>query len=137
MDPLQVQIGGDHYKGSRIQHVEFVFANKIPYCEACALKYLTRHRKKNGRQDLEKARHYLQILLELDEGRPRERLFISRDKITAYDYCVANEMFDEKERQVVFLLNGYQWEESQAAARETLETAIRLLTQLLEECYPT
>ena len=63
---LQTQIGGSHYKGKKIQHVEFVHANGIPYIEANAIKYICRHRQKNGRQDIEKAIHYLQILLALE-----------------------------------------------------------------------
>lgn len=63
---LQTQVGGSHYKGMKIQHVEFVHANGIPYIEANAIKYICRHRQKNGRQDIEKAIHYLQILLDLE-----------------------------------------------------------------------
>lgn len=63
---LQTQVGGSHYKGMKIQHVEFVHANNIPYIEANAIKYICRHRQKNGRQDIEKAIHYLQILLDLE-----------------------------------------------------------------------
>jgi len=63
---LKAQVGGSHYKGMKIQHVDFVHANGIPYVEANAIKYICRHRSKNGRQDIEKASHYLQILLELE-----------------------------------------------------------------------
>ena len=65
-NPLNTQVGGAHYKGMKIQHVEFVHANGIPYIEACAIKYICRHKQKNGRQDIEKAIHYLQILLALE-----------------------------------------------------------------------
>lgn len=64
--PLAVQVGGAHYKTMKIQHVEFIHANGIPYIEANAIKYICRHKQKNGRQDIEKAIHYLQILLELE-----------------------------------------------------------------------
>lgn len=70
-DPLQVQVGGEHYKADKIQHVEFVHANGIPYIEANAIKYICRHRRKNGRQDLEKAIHYLQILIALEYEHPK------------------------------------------------------------------
>lgn len=65
-DPLDTQVGGGHYKAMKIQHVEFVHANSIPYIEANAIKYICRHKSKNGRQDIEKAIHYLQILLQLE-----------------------------------------------------------------------
>ena len=63
---LKTQVGGSHYKGMKIQHVEFVHANNIPYIEANAIKYICRHRQKNGRKKKKKAIHYLQILLDLE-----------------------------------------------------------------------
>jgi hypothetical protein len=60
-DALKRQVGGSHYQSSGVQHAQFCQANRIPWCESSALKYLTRHRRKNGRQDLEKAKHYLEI----------------------------------------------------------------------------
>jgi hypothetical protein len=62
------QVGGDHYKDYEIQPSEFLQANKIPWLEACAIKYLCRFRSKDGRQDLEKARHYIDMILERDYG---------------------------------------------------------------------
>lgn len=61
---LATQVGGNHYKGMKIQPVEFIVANDIPYREANAIKYLCRHKNKNGLQDLEKALHYVQMLIE-------------------------------------------------------------------------
>jgi len=63
-DPLQRQEGGEHYKGMKIQPVEFVHANGIPYLEGCAIKYLCRHRAKGGVVDLLKAKHYIDLLIE-------------------------------------------------------------------------
>lgn len=68
MSSLDTQIGGDHYKQLPIQPVEFILKNKIPYMEGCAIKYLCRHRSKGGAKDLEKAMHYIEILLELEYG---------------------------------------------------------------------
>ena len=61
-----VQIGGSHYKHYKIQPVEFIHANDIPFMEANIIKYVMRHKGKNGLQDLEKARHYLDMLMELE-----------------------------------------------------------------------
>ena len=65
---LETQVGGDHYKGMKIQPVEFIVANNIPYREANAIKYLCRHKNKNGLQDLKKAAHYVQMLIEEAEA---------------------------------------------------------------------
>lgn len=59
-----VQIGGEHYR-SEYQHWDFIELNGIGYLEAAATKYVIRWRKKNGREDLEKAMHYLDKLEEL------------------------------------------------------------------------
>jgi len=66
--PLDVQVDGDHYKQMKIQPVEFIHANGIPYLEGNVIKYVSRWRKKSGVADLEKAKHYIELLIEL-EGR--------------------------------------------------------------------
>jgi hypothetical protein len=67
MSALSIQIGGDHYKTSAIQPIEFIEANEIPFLEGCVIKRLVRHELPTGkgRQDIEKAIHELQLLLEL------------------------------------------------------------------------
>lgn len=65
-NPLETQVGGSHYKDCKIQPIEFIHANNIPFCEANAIKYLCRHRNKNGLQDLLKARHYIDLLIKLE-----------------------------------------------------------------------
>jgi hypothetical protein len=60
-DPLTKQIGGAHYKEAAIQPIEYIQANKLSFCEGNAVKYITRHRIKGGKADLEKAIHYLEL----------------------------------------------------------------------------
>jgi hypothetical protein len=70
--PLETQVGGDHYKNLAIQPVIFCERNNLSACESSVVKYVCRHRSKGGRKDLEKAIHYLQILIE--EEYPNEWL---------------------------------------------------------------
>ena len=63
---LGVQEGGSHYKDMPIQPVEFIHANAIGYFEGNVIKYVTRWRKKNGVEDLKKARHYIDLLIDLE-----------------------------------------------------------------------
>ena len=63
---LEVQVGGDHYKAMAIQPVEFIHANSSPYFEGNVIKYVCRWRAKNGVDDLKKAKHYLELLIELE-----------------------------------------------------------------------
>ena len=65
-DALEKQVGGNHYKDLKIQPIEFIHANNIPFCEANAIKYLCRWRNKNGIEDLKKAKHYIDLLIELE-----------------------------------------------------------------------
>ena len=66
MSALDTQVGGGHYKDMKIQPVEFNHANGIPYIEGCVIKYIVRWREKNGVQDLEKAKHYIDLLISLE-----------------------------------------------------------------------
>ena len=62
------QVGGDHYKTLPIQPGEFIRKNGIGWYEGNAIKYICRYKQKNGKEDLLKARHYIELLLEeLDE----------------------------------------------------------------------
>ena len=66
MNALDKQVAGDHYKDQAIQPVEYIHANAIGYFEGNVIKYVTRWRKKNGIADLEKAKHYIELLIELE-----------------------------------------------------------------------
>lgn len=63
---LSTQVAGSHYKNLPIQPVEFCQKNELNYCESAVVKYVCRHRSKNGRQDIEKAIHFLQLLIQLE-----------------------------------------------------------------------
>ncbi len=66
MSALEKQVAGNHYRDMKIQPIEFIHANGIPHLEACAIKYLCRWKSKNGVQDLEKAKHYIDLLIQLE-----------------------------------------------------------------------
>ncbi|WP_456325892.1 DUF3310 domain-containing protein [Desulfonauticus submarinus] len=78
MKSLQTQVGGNHYRDFEIQPIEFIFKNNLGFIEGCIIKYLCRYKKKNGIEDLKKARHYLDILIEYLEGKESENVFESR-----------------------------------------------------------
>lgn len=65
-ESLQKQVAGTHYSGMAIQPAEFCQRNRLPYLESCVVRYITRHGKKSGRQDIEKAIHCLEMLLDLE-----------------------------------------------------------------------
>lgn len=68
MDPTLYQIGGNHYTNGAIQPIEYILANDLDFCEGNVVKYVTRWRHKNGLEDLMKARHYLDFLIEAQKN---------------------------------------------------------------------
>ena len=71
MSALDTQVAGGHYKSLKIQPIEYIHANSIPFAEGSVIKYVTRWRDKGGLADLEKAKHVLELLIELEQ-RARE-----------------------------------------------------------------
>lgn len=66
MSALNTQIGGSHYKDMAIQPMEFSMANNLDACQHTIIKYVTRFREKGGVQDLEKAKHVIDMLIEFE-----------------------------------------------------------------------
>ena len=67
MSALEKQYGGSHYKKYAIQPVEYAMLNNLNYCQANAIKYTTRYKDKGGIEDLRKAIHNIEILIELEQ----------------------------------------------------------------------
>lgn len=65
-DPLKIQVGGEHYSDLKIQPIEYIYANNLNYFEGNVIKYITRWRKKGGISDLNKAKHYIDLLIHLE-----------------------------------------------------------------------
>lgn len=63
---LEIQHGGNHYKDMKIQPIEFIHANNIDYLAGNVIKYIVRHKKKNGLEDVKKALHYCQLIIEME-----------------------------------------------------------------------
>lgn len=117
------QVGGLHYQ-AELQHWDLIEENGIGYLEGCATKYVTRWRKKNGRQDLEKALHYTDKLIELTEAGlrdPRGRV----DDATVKRFAKANGLTEIETTIIKFLV---QWEDT-----TQLLLAKLALKELIEE----
>lgn len=61
---LKKQVGGDHYKKLKIQPIEYALANNLGICEHAVVKYVSRWKDKNGVEDLRKAIHYIEMLIQ-------------------------------------------------------------------------
>jgi Protein of unknwon function (DUF3310) len=73
LSPIDVQVGGQHYKELKIQPAEYCWANGISFLEGNVIKYVTRWRDKGGIQDLEKAKHFIDILIHLEKTRREDQ----------------------------------------------------------------
>ena len=74
MSVWKKQIGGNHYQKYKIQPSKFVVENKLLYPEGCVIKYVVRHQDKGGKQDLEKAKHMIDMIIERDYEEEKEKL---------------------------------------------------------------
>ena len=72
-NPYDKQVGGDHYSKMKIQPAEFINKNKLPFAEGNAIKYICRHGSKGRLQDLLKAKHYIDMIIERDYGDDAEK----------------------------------------------------------------
>ncbi len=68
MSALQNQVNGSHYKDMPIQPVEFIYKNDLDFLQGNVVKYVCRFRSKNGKDDLLKAKHFIEMLIELEYG---------------------------------------------------------------------
>ena len=66
MSAYDKQVGGSHYKKMKIQPSKFVIENELLFPEGNVIKYICRHRYKNGKEDLEKAVHFIEMIIERD-----------------------------------------------------------------------
>ena len=102
MKPYDKQIGGSHYQKFKIQPSKFVIENELLYPEGCAIKYIIRHRMKGKKQDLEKAIHFIEMIIERD-------------------YPEKKDFLEEAEKEKKELEESYQEAKRQAEERKSTE----------------
>jgi hypothetical protein len=69
MKSFKKQVGGNHYLKYKIQPVDFIIKNNIGFVEGNVIKYILRFKEKGGVQDLLKAKHYIELLIDLSKGK--------------------------------------------------------------------
>jgi len=130
MGALEEQIGGKHYKGMLLQPMEFSVKNGWDAAAHTALKYLSRFKKKNGYQDLEKAQHCLKLRAELmpfdNWQRRRSTLPISMA------HYVEKNKYDGLHAVALFKLELYVLNNHELAYRDVM----RAVEELIELEYP-
>lgn len=126
MSVNETQVGGKHYKAG-YQHWDFVVrALRGRYLEGCATKYVTRWRKKNGIQDLQKADHYIAKILELHSNGMMENLGLTSQVAFECDEFCASNHCGTTERTIISLIATW-------TLPRHLEYARMLIKELIEE----
>jgi hypothetical protein len=69
MKSSKKQVGGNHYLKYKIQPVEFIIKNNIGFVEGNVIKYVLRFKEKGGVSDLEKAKHYIELLIDSSKSK--------------------------------------------------------------------
>ena len=120
MSSLGKQIGGNHYKRFKIQPIEFIILNNLNFPEGNVVKYVCRHRFKDGLRDLEKAKHYIEMLIEFKDkfGKGLSHL----------GFNLTNK-FDHLEGEIIKRI----WRYSKSKDVKELEIALECIDKLMEE----
>jgi hypothetical protein len=100
------QVGGTHY-ASKFQHWDFIEHYGVGYLEGCLTKYVTRHHKKNGLEDLLKASHYLDKLIELYPQGRRSRMFEGVTLAQVEEFITANNLGQLEGEICVLVFSDY------------------------------
>ena len=88
-EPLSHQVGGSHYKNMAIQPFDYIHKNGIPFAEGSVIKYVSRWRSKGGVDDLKKAKHFIEMLIAVEETAARRLAAI--EKLTAVKEYIPND----------------------------------------------
>ena len=81
MNANDKQIGGQHYSAKAVQPWDYITSNNLGYLEGNVVKYVSRWKEKNGIEDLLKAKHYLEKLIELQQPAPTSEADALREEI--------------------------------------------------------
>ena len=126
---LDEQVGGDHYKKLGIQPVELIKVINANYFQGNVIKYITRYKDKNGIKDLEKARHYLELMREL---KPQTDTKLSQEYLleAVANYSTGNNLGDF-ERDIILSIIYKDGEEG--IDDENIDIAILLVGSLINK----
>lgn len=134
-DSLRIQHGGSHYKGLAIQPIQFAMANRYDAGAFSVLKYVTRHRAKNGREDLLKGRHFVELRRDIRREEPHCAGFPAIDVIPIEDYIASNGI-DPADASI--LTDLHVWATARINVNDATAAShlIQKIDLLIHQCYP-
>ena len=107
VNPYDTQIGGTHYQNFKIQPSKFAIENELLYPEGCVIKYILRHRLKGKKQDLEKAIHFIEMIIERDYSEKKDFLEEAEKKKKELAESYQESKRQTEERRSIEWLKGY------------------------------
>ena len=107
MSVYNKQIGGTHYKKMKIQPSRFVIENKMAFPEGNVIKYICRHPHKGGKQDLEKAKHFIDMIIERDYSEKKDFLEEAEKEKKELEESYEESKRQTEERKSKEWLKGY------------------------------
>ena len=126
---LDEQVGGDHYRKLGIQPIELIRDINANFFQGNVIKYVTRYKDKNGIKDLEKARHYLELMREL---KPQTDTKLSQEYLleAVANYSTGNNLGDfERDIILSIIYNGGE----EGIPDENIDIAILLVSSLINK----
>lgn len=100
---LDTQVAGNHYKKLKIQPMEYSMANDLNACQHTIIKYVTRYKDKGGIQDLEKAKHCIDMLIEFEKNKNTEQ---GKNQDSAVSMIVFAEDSENQKKYLTFMRTG-------------------------------
>ena len=107
MSAYDKQVGGSYYKKMKIQPSKFVIENELLFPEGNVIKYICRHRFKNGKEDLEKAVHFIEMIIERDYSLPDYMVPMTEEE--EYKNAGITKEEAEKETQETWIEGYKKW----------------------------
>lgn len=137
MDATKTQIGGSHYKNMAVQPLEFGYLNQYDACTYSAIKYVSRHRAKDGLEGLKKAKHCVQFRLEMIAANGPVYCV---ERMTMDAYVEANGGFTAIERTILRNLHFWALDPANrryiASDEKVAELICQQIDTLIAEAYP-
>ena len=118
---LSQQIGGSHYKMMPFQPISLISMLDLDFFQGNVVKYVGRYKLKDGVNDLEKAKHYCQMAVELDDKKEPDVLLLSEAIDDVWDFVKKNQLDFEVYRILIDVVR-VRWEEAEQAIDELINT---------------
>ena len=136
------QEGGTHYKGFKIEPMTYNIENDLPFAEGNVVKYVSRHRERGGKEDLLKAIHYIEAIIEAHYGDNEERSSYEvleerfRESIPTQEGDEATSLIDETLQTPSDQVNQISIEEAVARVEDVLVQVKRVGGMVPQISFP-